>query len=128
MTFNDLKMNIFAFQNIFLAKILRIEIIESKAKCFVQCYSRHCLAVCQTYLLFLLGTEIVYISQPSLQLGVRSRRDSFQKNVGSNVKMMYNSFRAARNHLSHYARLCMPMQGELRWLLLKTAEHLSSCF
>ena len=56
--------NLFAFQNIFLAKILMTVIIEPKAKCIIYCYGR--LTVCQTCLIFLLGTEIECISQPSL--------------------------------------------------------------
>lgn len=83
--------NIFAFQNICLAKILRTGITESKTKCFIQCYGRHWLAVCQTCLIFLLGTEIKYISQPSLQWYVHLRWNYFQRNMRRSDEMMYNT-------------------------------------
>ena len=86
-------------------------------------------------LILLLDTETACISQSLLLLGVHTGKNSFQKHVARKDKMMYNTSRAAGNHLSRYAQPlsslsagCVSVQGELGWFLLKTTEHLPGCF
>lgn len=134
-TLNDLRMNVFAFQNIFLAKTFTTGIVESKAKSFMWCYGRRWLAVCQTCLIFLLGTEIEYISQPSCS-EVWTREGMLSKGCGGSDEMVYSASRCGPSlPLTQCSSLslpssagCMSMQDELERRLLKTAEHLSGCF
>lgn len=116
---SDFRINILCFGIFSYLRSFNTEILESKAKCFMWCEGRHWVAVCHTYLIFLLGTKIEYISQSPLQLSVNSRNNSFHRNVGRTDRMMYIP-RVAHNHLSHDAQTslpssagCMSMQGEL---------------